>query len=55
MEVKGGTKLKELLESKEPTAKRSAKRLAEFLHKAAECGYQRPEYTQLRQQYKDVV
>lgn len=53
--VMQGTKLYELLQSKKPEDQKAAKRLHEFCDKAYACGYQLPEYTKLREQYKDVV
>ena len=53
MKVMQGTKLYELLESGTQEDLKAAKRLAEFVDKAARCGYQLAEYTALREQYKD--
>ncbi len=50
--VAPGSKLYELLESKET---KKAEKLSDFCDKAAECFYKNPEYSALRERYKDVL
>lgn len=53
--VMAGTRTYDLLESKAPDAQKKAKRLMEFCRKAEACYYANPEYSKLRQQFKDVL
>lgn len=53
--VAPGSKLFELLDSKNPEDQRRAKRLHEFCTKAANCGYVLTEMQKLREYYSDVV
>lgn len=53
--VMPGTKMYELLESKNPEDQKKAKRLYEFCFKAEACFYSNPEYANLRAQFKDIL
>lgn len=53
--VMNGTKMAELLASKNPEDQKKAKRLHEFCVKAEACNYKNPVYSELRKHYSDVV
>ena len=53
--VRSSCKSFELLESSDPKDHKKAARLLEFCDKAAECFYQNPKYSELREQYKDAI
>lgn len=53
--VMQGTKTYDLLCSKDPADQKKAKRMMEFCRKAESCYYANPEYSKLRQEFKDVL